>query len=58
MIPLVYKPALTPTITDTLNAVDAKLTTEALLQLDIAVITNKEDYTTAAQQWLQSVGLS
>jgi osmoprotectant transport system substrate-binding protein len=58
VIPLVYKPAVTPTITATLNAVDAKLTTAALLQLDVAVITNKEDYTTAAQQWLQSVGLS
>ena len=58
VIPLVYKSAMTPTITATLNAVDAKLTTAALLQLDIAVITNKEDYTTAAQQWLQSVGLS
>ena len=58
VIPLVYKPDLTPTITDTLNAVDAKLTTAALLQLDVAVVTNKEDYTTAAQQWLQSVGLS
>jgi osmoprotectant transport system substrate-binding protein len=58
VVPLVYKPDLTPTITDTLNAVDAKLTTAALLQLDVAVITNKEDYTTAAQQWLQSVGLS
>ncbi len=58
VIPLVYKPAVTPTITATLNAVSAKLTTAALLQLDIAVITNKEDYTTAAQQWLQSAGLS
>src|ERR1700727_2209955 len=58
VIPLVYKPDLTPPITDTLNAVSAKLTTAALLQLDVDVITNKEDYTTAAQQWLQSVGLS
>jgi osmoprotectant transport system substrate-binding protein len=57
VIPLVYKPDLTPTITATLNAVSAKLTTAALLQLDVDVITNKEDYTTAAQQWLQSVGL-
>ena len=31
VIPLVYKPALTPTISDTLNAVSAKLTTAALL---------------------------
>jgi osmoprotectant transport system substrate-binding protein len=57
VIPLVYKPDLTPTITATLNAVSAKLTTAALLQLDVAVITNKADYTTTAQQWLQSVGL-
>lgn len=58
VIPLVYKPALTPAITDTLNAISAKLTTSALLALDIKVITDKENYTTAAQEWLQSVGLS
>jgi osmoprotectant transport system substrate-binding protein len=57
VIPLVYKPALTPTISSTLNAVDAKLTTSALLGLDVKVIVDKQDYTTAAQQWLQSVGL-
>src|ERR1700722_17223121 len=57
VIPLVYKPALTPTISATLNAVDAKLTTSALLALDVKVIADKADYTTAAQQWLQSVGL-
>jgi osmoprotectant transport system substrate-binding protein len=57
VIPLVYKPDLTPTITSTLNAVSAKLTTSALLQLDVDVITNKQDYTTAAQNWLSSVGL-
>ena len=57
VIPLVYKPALTSTISSTLNAVDAKLTTAALLQLDINVSVDKQDYTTAAQDWLQSVGL-
>jgi osmoprotectant transport system substrate-binding protein len=57
VIPLVYKPALTATISSTLNAVDAKLTTSALLALDVKVITDKQDYTTAAQDWLQSVGL-
>ena len=46
-----------PTITSTLNAVDAKLTTAALLGLDVKVINDKEDYTTAAQDWLNSVGL-
>jgi osmoprotectant transport system substrate-binding protein len=58
VIPLVYKPALTSTISDTLNAVSAKLTTSALLALDVKVITDKENYTTAAQDWLKSVGLS
>jgi len=57
VIPLVYKPALTSTISSTLNAVDAKLTTSALLALDVKVIVDKEDYTTAAKDWLQSVGL-
>jgi osmoprotectant transport system substrate-binding protein len=57
VIPLVYKPALTPTITSTLNAVDAKLTTQALLQLDNAVVTDKVNYTTAAQGFLSAVGL-
>ena len=57
VIPLVYKPALTSTISATLNAVSVKLTTSALLALDVKVITDKENYTTAAQQWLQSVGL-
>ncbi len=57
VIPLVYKPALTSTISSTLNAVDAKLTTSALLALDVKVIVDKENYTSAAQDWLQSVGL-
>ncbi|HEY6495813.1 MAG TPA: ABC transporter substrate-binding protein [Trebonia sp.] len=57
VIPLVYKPGLTPTITSTLNAVSAKLTTSALLQLDNQVITNKVNYTTAAQGFLQSIGM-
>jgi osmoprotectant transport system substrate-binding protein len=57
VIPLVYKPALTSTISSTLNAVDAKLTTAALLALDVKVITDKEDYTTAAQAFLSSSGL-
>ena len=58
VIPLVYKAALTPTISSTLNAVSAKLTTSALLDLNVKVITDKEDYTTAAHDWLQSVGLA
>ena len=57
VIPLVYKPALTPTISATLNAVDAKLTTSALLQMDNAVITDKANYTTVAEGFLKSIGM-
>jgi osmoprotectant transport system substrate-binding protein len=57
VIPLVYKAGITPTITATLNAVSAKLTTDALLQMDNAVITDKANYTTVAQGFLSAVGL-
>ena len=57
VIPLVYKAAATPTITSTLNAVSAKLTTSALLQMDNAVIIQHADYATVAQGFLKSVGL-
>ena len=57
VVPLVYKPDLTPTISSTLNEVSAKLTTSALLQMDNAVITDKANYTTVAQGFLQSIGM-
>jgi osmoprotectant transport system substrate-binding protein len=57
VIPLVYKPALTPTITSVLNAVSAKLTTQALLQMDNAVITEHANYTTVATGFLKDEGL-
>jgi glycine betaine/choline ABC-type transport system substrate-binding protein len=46
------------TIMNTLNAVDAKLTTEALLQMDNAVITEHANYSTVAAGFLQAAGLS
>jgi osmoprotectant transport system substrate-binding protein len=58
VIPLVYKPAMNATIISTLNAVDAKLTTEALLQMDNAVITLHANYSTVAAGFLQAAGLS
>jgi len=58
VIPLVYKPAMNSTIINTLNAVDAKLTTEALLQMDNAVITEHANYSTVAAGFLQAEGLS
>ncbi|HEY2639881.1 MAG TPA: ABC transporter substrate-binding protein [Streptosporangiaceae bacterium] len=58
VIPLVYKPAMNATIINTLNAVDAKLTTNALLQMDNAVITLHANYSTVAAGFLQAAGLS
>ena len=57
VIPLVYKPALTPTISSTLNAVDAKLTTAALVQMVNAAVTDKQNYSTVAENFLKSAGL-
>jgi len=57
VIPLVYKPAATPTITDTLNAVDSHLTTDALVQMVNAVVTDKQNYSTVAAAFLQAIGM-
>jgi glycine betaine/choline ABC-type transport system substrate-binding protein len=46
------------TITDTLNAISAKLTTAALLQMDAAVILQHADYSTVAAGFLKTAGLS
>jgi osmoprotectant transport system substrate-binding protein len=58
IIPLVYKPAMNSTITGVLNAISAKLTTSALLQMDNSVITDKANYSTVAAAFLKSAGLS
>lgn len=57
VIPLVYKPAMNATIISTLNAVSAKLTTDALLQMDNAIITLHANYSTVAAGFLQAEGL-
>jgi osmoprotectant transport system substrate-binding protein len=57
VLPLVYKPAMTSTITSTLNAISAKLTTEGLLAMDKAVIVDHDNYSTVATGWLKAVGL-
>jgi osmoprotectant transport system substrate-binding protein len=56
VIALVYTKAMTPTIKATLNAVDARLTTADLLQLDNAVITEHATYVVAAA-FLKEEGL-
>jgi osmoprotectant transport system substrate-binding protein len=57
VVPLVYKKAATPTITNTLNEISQRLTTNALLQMDKAVILDHANYTTVAQGWLKAVGM-
>jgi len=57
VIPLVNKSALTPTISSTLNAVDAKLTTAALVQMVNAAVNEKENYSTVAANFLKTIGM-
>jgi osmoprotectant transport system substrate-binding protein len=58
VVPLVYKSAMNPTIISTLNAISGKLTTQALLQMDNAVITLKANYSTVAAAFLKQEGLT
>ena len=58
VIPLVYKPAMNSTIIAALNAISAKLTTQALLEMDNAVITLHADYSTVASAFLKQEGLT
>jgi osmoprotectant transport system substrate-binding protein len=48
---------MTSTITSTLNAISAKLTTAGLLAMDKAVILDHANYSTVAQGWLKAEGL-
>jgi osmoprotectant transport system substrate-binding protein len=58
VIPLVYKADSNATITSTLNEISAALSTSALLQMDNAVITDKQDYSTVATAFLKTIGIS
>jgi osmoprotectant transport system substrate-binding protein len=55
--PLVYRKAMTPTITATLNAVSARLTTAGLLAMDKRVILDHANYSAVAAAWLKQEGL-
>jgi osmoprotectant transport system substrate-binding protein len=57
VLPLIYKPAATSVVTSTLNNVSAKLTTNALLQMDKAVILDHDQYQQVAAGWLSAVGI-
>jgi osmoprotectant transport system substrate-binding protein len=55
--PLVYKKGVNSTIVSTLNAVSAVLTTDALLQMDKALIIDHASYTEVASGFLSQEGL-
>jgi osmoprotectant transport system substrate-binding protein len=57
VIPLVYKKDVTPAIEATLNAISAKLTTAALVEMNKETGIDHEDYSTVAKQWLTREGL-
>jgi osmoprotectant transport system substrate-binding protein len=58
VIPLIAKDAATPEVTDTLNAVSAKLTTENLKELVKRVEVDKDDAETVASDFLGEQGLN
>jgi osmoprotectant transport system substrate-binding protein len=55
--PLVYKKGANSTVVSTLNAVSAKLTTAALLQMDKALTIDHASYTQVASGFLSQEGL-
>jgi osmoprotectant transport system substrate-binding protein len=57
ILPLLNKAKATQTVTDTLNAVSAKITTQVLLDLDKQIITDKKDPSVVAKAFLSSNGL-
>jgi osmoprotectant transport system substrate-binding protein len=57
VVPLIAKSVATPTVTDALNAVSAKLTTEALTQMQKVVQDTKADPADVAAKWVNDNGL-
>lgn len=55
--PLAYRASMTPVATATLNAVSAKLDTEALAAMMEQVMNQKKDIDVVADAWLKGVGL-
>ncbi|WP_214104650.1 ABC transporter substrate-binding protein [Acrocarpospora catenulata] len=55
--PLVYKAAVDPTVTATLDAISAKLTTQSLLDLMKRIAVDKDDPPVVAKDWLTQNGL-
>jgi glycine betaine/choline ABC-type transport system substrate-binding protein len=57
VVPLVYKRGLSTEMRRTLNAISAKLTTEALEELNTEITIRNESRPAAAAAWLRQVGL-
>jgi osmoprotectant transport system substrate-binding protein len=55
--PLVYKKGVSSTTVNTLNEISAKLTTDALLAMDKAIVIDHAQYMTVADGWLKAVGM-
>ncbi|MFI6597894.1 ABC transporter substrate-binding protein [Nonomuraea sp. NPDC050536] len=55
--PLVNKAGVNDTVTSTLNAISAKLTTDQLVEMMKKLSIDKEDAATVAKEWLTSNGL-
>jgi osmoprotectant transport system substrate-binding protein len=58
IVPLIAAKAVTPTVTDTLDAVSAKLTTEGLTEMLKEIGDTKADPADVAQKWVADNGLS
>jgi osmoprotectant transport system substrate-binding protein len=55
--PLVYKPGVNSKVVSVLNEISARLTSPGLLQMDKAIIIDKDPYATVAAGWLKAVGI-
>jgi osmoprotectant transport system substrate-binding protein len=55
--PLIYRSALSATGRAALNAVSAKLTTDALLRMNVRMLVDKVNARTVAADWLRQAGL-
>jgi osmoprotectant transport system substrate-binding protein len=54
VLPLINADKATPEVTEVLDAVSSKLTTEQLIELNTKVQVDKEDSVQAAQEWVQA----
>ena len=57
VLPLVYKPGVDSKIVSTLNQISASLTTNALLQMDKALVIDHASYSAVATGFLKAIGM-